>query len=102
MICLSKADEHSLRHLSFNQSPPSLSADQTTCQDLNGITNVREHVAADQDDGGGGNSALLGAEAADERLRHASRSPEPLPDKAVEAGQWLNGSLHSQCNLNLQ
>ncbi|KAJ3475382.1 hypothetical protein NLG97_g9480 [Lecanicillium saksenae] len=92
MICLSKADEHSLRHLSFNQSPPALSASQTTCEDLNGISNLREHVAADQDDGGGGNAGLLGADAMDERLRHASRSPEPLP-KAVEAGQWLNGPL---------
>ncbi|OAA80970.1 Zinc/iron permease [Akanthomyces lecanii RCEF 1005] len=90
MICLSKADEHTLRHLSFNQSPPALSAGQTTCEDLNGMANLREHVAADQDDGGGGNAGLLGADALDERLRHAARSPEPLP-KAVEAGRWLNG-----------
>ncbi len=92
MICLSKADEHTLRHLSFNQSPPALSAGQTTCEDLNGMANLREHVAADQDDGGGGNAGLLGADALDERLRHAARSPEPLP-KAVEAGRWLNGTV---------
>ncbi|PMB71092.1 Zinc-regulated transporter 2 [Beauveria bassiana] len=90
MICLSKADEHSLRHLSFNQSPPALSASQTTCEDLNGISNLREHVAADQDDGGGGNAGLLGADAEDERLRHAVRDPEPL-SKAEEAGRWMNG-----------
>ncbi|KAM0669781.1 hypothetical protein ACQRIU_000176 [Beauveria bassiana] len=86
MICLSKADEHSLRHLSYNQSPPALSASQTTCEDLNGISNLREHVAADQDDGGGGNTGL----AEDERLRHAVRDPEPL-SKAEEAGRWMNG-----------
>ncbi|KAM3473270.1 hypothetical protein MY8738_008453 [Beauveria namnaoensis] len=90
MICLSKADEHSLRHLSYNQSPPALSAKQTTCEDLNGISNLREHVAADQDDGGGGNAGLLGADAEDERLRHAVRDPEPL-SKAEEAGRWMNG-----------
>ncbi|TQV96459.1 hypothetical protein V2A60_003141 [Cordyceps javanica] len=96
MICLSKADEHSLRHLSFNQSPPALCPSQTTCEDLNGMTNLREHVAADQDDGGGGNAGLLGADAQDERLRHDSRSPGPLP-KAVEATRWLNGpSLSSR------
>ncbi|KAM3555246.1 hypothetical protein MY1884_005697 [Beauveria asiatica] len=90
MICLSKADEHSLRHLSFNQSPPALSASQTTCEDLNGISNLREHVAADQDDGGGANAGLLAADAQDERLRHAVRDPEPL-SKAEEAGRWMNG-----------
>ncbi|KAM3515406.1 hypothetical protein MY11210_000968 [Beauveria gryllotalpidicola] len=90
MICLSKPDEHSLRHLSFNQSPPAFSASQTTCEDLNGISNLREHVAADQDDGGGANAGLLGADAQDERLRHAVRDPEPL-SKAEEAGRWMNG-----------
>ncbi|ATY63671.1 plasma membrane zinc ion [Cordyceps militaris] len=98
MICLSKADEHTLRHLSFNQSPPALSPSQTTCEDLNGMANLREHVAADQDDGGGANSGLLGADAQDERLQHASRSPEPV-SKVAEAGRWLNGpSLSSHAS----
>ncbi|OAA62267.1 Zinc/iron permease [Cordyceps fumosorosea ARSEF 2679] len=95
MICLSKADEHALRHLSFNQSPPALAPGQTTCEDLNGMANLREHVAADQDDGGGGNAGLCGADAQDERLRHAS--PEPELPKAAEAGWWWNGpSLSSR------
>ncbi len=94
MICLSKADEHSLRHLSFNQSPPALSSAQTTCEDLNGMANLREHVAADQDDGGGGNAGLLGADAVDDRLQLAAREePEPARPKAAEAGRWLNGMM---------
>lgn len=88
MICLSKADERSLRHLSFNQSPPALSAIQTTCQDLNGITNLREHVASDQDDGS--ICGTLGQDALDDSLHHTCWSPERLT-KPVEAGQWVNG-----------
>ncbi|KAI9163145.1 Zinc-regulated transporter [Paramyrothecium foliicola] len=54
MICLNKADEGSFKHLFYNQSPPALAADGTTCQDLNGISNLREHVKAGQDGAGGG------------------------------------------------
>jgi zinc transporter 1/2/3 len=54
MICLDKADEGAFKHLSWNQSPGALSADGTTCQDLNGISNLREHVGAGQDGAGGG------------------------------------------------
>merc|ERR1711937_262057 len=51
MICLSKADEGT-----FNQSPRPLAASSTTREDLNGIANLREHVASGQneDDAGGG------------------------------------------------
>ncbi|KAJ2977980.1 hypothetical protein NQ176_g4071 [Zarea fungicola] len=91
MICLSKADERSLRHLSFNQSPPALSASQTTCQDLNGVVNLREHVASDQDHGGVcGVCGTQGQGALDDSLHHTCRSPERLA-KPVEAGQWVNG-----------
>ncbi|KYK57608.1 plasma membrane zinc ion transporter [Drechmeria coniospora] len=74
MICLNKADEGTFRHLAWNQSPPALAADQTTRQDLNGISNLREYVAADQDDvgGGGGGVGALGpgaAAASDAKLR---------------------------------
>ena len=54
MICLNKADEGTFKHLNWNQSPGALPADGTTCQDLNGISNLREHVRAGQDGAGGG------------------------------------------------
>ena len=37
----SRADE-TLGHIGWNQNPPSLSADLTTAQDLNGVANARE------------------------------------------------------------
>ena len=58
MISVSKADESAFRHLKWNQSPPQLAAHETTCQDLNGICNLREHVGADQDDGDGGSNGV--------------------------------------------
>ncbi|UNI23144.1 hypothetical protein JDV02_008980 [Purpureocillium takamizusanense] len=62
MICLNKADEGTFRHLSFNQSPPALAPGHTTRQDLNGIANLREFVAAGQDaDGGGSSASSMGA-----------------------------------------
>lgn len=90
MICLSKADEHAVRHLSYNQSPPALSANGTTCQDLNGISNLREYVSSDQDDGGGGAGGLFGAAALDEKLRRESQSPGP-DLAAKDAGRWSHG-----------
>lgn len=91
MICLSKADEHAVRHLSYNQSPPPLAASHTTCQDLNGISNLREYVSADQDEGGGGGGGLFGAAALDEKLRRESQADGP--DIAAEdAGRWLPGT----------
>lgn len=54
MICLSKADEETFRRSTWNQTPSPLDAKHTTCQDMNGISNLREHVEAGQADGGGG------------------------------------------------
>ncbi|KAK7425737.1 hypothetical protein QQZ08_007836 [Neonectria magnoliae] len=86
MICLSKADEYVFRHLSWNQSPSPLAATHTTCQDLNGISNLREHVGADQDDGSGGSGGgLLGT--GDEKNHVGSRSPEPSQGKLADAGR---------------
>lgn len=42
MNCPSRVDEDVLEHPDWNQSPPYLASDLTTCQDLNGIANIRE------------------------------------------------------------
>ncbi|KAK2676477.1 Zinc/iron permease [Fusarium oxysporum f. sp. vasinfectum] len=67
MICLSKADESFYQRLTWNQAPSPLAAMNTTRQDLNGISNLREHVDAGQDDGSGGTSGSL-LNSHDERL----------------------------------
>lgn len=54
MICLSKADEETFRRSTWNQTPSPLDSKHTTRQDMNGISNLREHVEAGQADGGGG------------------------------------------------
>ena len=51
MNCPSRTDEES-EHPGWNQSPPSLAADLTTREDLNGISNLRnrrDHVPPDRD-----------------------------------------------------
>ena len=85
MICLSKADEGTFRHLEYNQSPRSLAAEHTTRQDLNGIANLREHVAAGQDGEGGCNSDGGGADT-DEKRRHGGQPPG-RPEE--NTGRWL-------------
>lgn len=88
MICLNKADEGTFRHLGYNQSPPALSADQTTRQDLNGISNLREYVAASQDDAsGGGTGGMLGETAMCDKLRREGEPDLPV-GKALDARQW--------------
>lgn len=86
MICLSKADESTLRHLDFNQSPPPLSASHTTCEDLNGMANLREHVAAEQEDGGGGTGGPFATGAANQKIRGEGQSP--WPPERLTAGRW--------------
>lgn len=92
MICLSKADEAALRHLSYNQSPRPLAPEHTTRQDLNGISNIREHVAADQDDDAGGGGSL-GSGDADEKWYHQGPSPGHGLPLAMDAGRWYCGKL---------
>lgn len=89
MICLSKADEASLRHKAFNQSPRALSPESTTRQDLNGISNLREHVAADQDDGSGGGA--FASSDTDEKWNLQNVSPNPPPGPLAGARRWFNG-----------
>lgn len=43
MNCPSRTDDSESKHPTWNQSPPILAADLTTCQDLGGIANLREH-----------------------------------------------------------
>ncbi|EFY93336.1 plasma membrane zinc ion transporter, putative [Metarhizium acridum CQMa 102] len=90
MICLNKADEGSFRHLTYNQSPPALAANQTTRQDLNGISNLREYVAANQDDASGGETGgMLGETPLNDKLR---REGEPhLLAQVPDARRWVGG-----------
>lgn len=60
MNCPSRTDEPLEEHPDWNQSPPFLSPDLTTCQDLNGMANARVHrkgsdgAGAGTGSGGGG------------------------------------------------
>ncbi|KJZ71598.1 hypothetical protein HIM_08992 [Hirsutella minnesotensis 3608] len=93
MICLDKADKAAFRHLTWNQSPPALAAGHTTRQDLNGISNLREYVAAGQDgvDGGGGSTSLgIGADSDEEAGRQ--QQPRRPVSAAPDAGRWFSES----------
>lgn len=90
MICLSKADEGTFRHLTYNQSPSPLAAENTTCQDMNGIANLREHVAAHQDDDSGG--GLCHSSAPDEKWQHGEQPPGPWPPLSGTRW-WSAGSI---------
>ena len=48
MNCPSRTDDALLLHPGWNQNPPILAADLTTCQDMNGIANARESGEADR------------------------------------------------------
>lgn len=91
MICLSKADEGAFRHLTYNQSPRPLAAEHTTRQDLNGISNLREHVASDQDDDGGGGT--LNSAESEEKWYHQGRSPGRGGPASGDARRWFCGML---------
>jgi zinc transporter 1/2/3 len=43
MNCPSRTDPETLANPQYNQNPSVLAGDITTCQDLNGISNAREH-----------------------------------------------------------
>lgn len=91
MICLDKADKVTFRHLAWNQSPPALAADQTTRQDLNGISNKRQYVAADQDDaGGGGACSPLGPGASSDDGAGQGLRRVWSEAAAPGAGPWFN------------
>lgn len=96
MICLSKADEGSLRHLKWNQSPPPLAAQHTTCQDLNGMANLREHIGAGLEDSDGGGGGLLGADSGGQ-LHDENHRVKPGP---LDAGRWYRGTWHFHCDAS--
>ncbi|KAF4454975.1 hypothetical protein F53441_2632 [Fusarium austroafricanum] len=86
MICLSKADESFYQRLTWNQAPSPLAAMHTTRQDLNGISNLREHVDAGQDDGSGGTSGSL-LNSHDESNNAGSHPSEPFVGSSKDAGR---------------
>lgn len=92
MICLDKADEANFRHLAWNQSPPALAAHHTTREDLNGISNKRQYVAAGQHDahGGGADSPLGPGAASDHGARQCGCRPGSEA-AAPGAGRWFDG-----------
>ncbi|POR36133.1 Uncharacterized protein TPAR_03672 [Tolypocladium paradoxum] len=90
MICLDKPDEGSFKHLAWNQSPPALAPAQTTRQDLNGIANLRELVAAGQDALDGGAVLGAGPAASDDKTRREARRPW-LAAAAPQARRWFAG-----------
>ncbi|KAF3394674.1 Zinc-regulated transporter 2 [Penicillium rolfsii] len=73
MNCPSRTDD-TLEHDEWNQNPPLLAPDLTTCQDFNGMVNVREN----QDDGG--NSS---------RLNRGFQWKDVPPFKETEKGNSL-------------
>lgn len=88
MICLSKADEAAIRHLSYNQSPRALAPESTTCQDLNGISNLRELVASDQDDDDSGGGATHGSADGDDKWQHLQACTDDVAVGRLDAGRW--------------
>ncbi|TLD30865.1 hypothetical protein PspLS_03032 [Pyricularia sp. CBS 133598] len=97
MNCPSRTDEPPLTdHPTWNQNPPFLSADLTTCQDLNGIANAREHRdgsggGAVVDDERGGNGARKDGWAVADRL-----PVEPEGRKGLAWGWGTSDVSHSQ------
>ncbi|KIW99537.1 uncharacterized protein Z518_11276 [Rhinocladiella mackenziei CBS 650.93] len=51
MNCPSRTDDAESKHPTWNQNPPFLAADLTTCQDLDGIANSREHKGGSNEAG---------------------------------------------------
>jgi hypothetical protein len=92
MNCPSRTDD-TLLHDEWNQNPPFLAPDLTTRQDLNGISNTREHKE------GSGNSCGPGQSLAslDETGKMSSPSIDPEKNKL-----WHNGaSLTSKSGTTL-
>ncbi|RGP75696.1 hypothetical protein FLONG3_5673 [Fusarium longipes] len=96
MICLSKADESFYQRLTWNQAPSPLAASHTTRQDLNGISNLREHVDAAQDDGSGGTAGSL-LNGHDDSNQAGSHPAEPFEGSLKDAGRQSRISGLSSC-----
>ncbi|RBR25966.1 uncharacterized protein FIESC28_01239 [Fusarium coffeatum] len=96
MICLSKADESYYQRLTWNQAPSPLAAKHTTRQDLNGISNLREHVDAAQDDGSGGTAGGL-LNGHDDSNQAGNHLTEPFKGSIKDAGRLSRISGPSSC-----
>ncbi|KAM0241715.1 hypothetical protein ACHAPO_001406 [Fusarium lateritium] len=96
MICLSKADESFYQRLTWNQAPSPLAASHTTRQDLNGISNLREHVDAAQDDGSGGTAGSI-LNGHDDSNQAGSHPAEPFKGSLKDAGRQSRISGLSSC-----
>ncbi|KAF9878387.1 ZIP Zinc transporter [Colletotrichum karsti] len=84
MNCPSRTDDITLEHPDWNQNPPFLAPDLTTCADLNGIANAREHRRGT--DGAGDGSDGRGDEMNYQTL------PRLQPDRrAAVSGGWKYG-----------
>ncbi|TEA10218.1 Zinc-regulated transporter 2 [Colletotrichum sidae] len=84
MNCPSRTDEVTLEHPDWNQNPPFLAADLTTCEDLNGIANAREHRR-------GTNGAGDGSDGRGDAMNYQTL-PRLQPDRRVSvSGGWNHG-----------
>ncbi|KAL0940491.1 zip zinc transporter [Colletotrichum truncatum] len=84
MNCPSRTDDITLEHPDWNQNPPFLAADLTTCEDLNGIANAREHrrVTTGAGDGSDGRGDDM----------NYQTLPRLQPDRRVAlSGGWNHG-----------
>ncbi|KAF5668992.1 low affininty zinc transporter [Fusarium heterosporum] len=97
MICLSKADEAFYQRLTWNQTPSPLAASHTTRQDMNGISNLREHVDAGQDDGSGGTNGSLLNGHDDSNQVGGSHASGPFKSSPKDAGRLSRISGSSSC-----
>ncbi|KAF6812490.1 plasma membrane zinc ion [Colletotrichum plurivorum] len=85
MNCPSRTDETTLEHPDWNQNPPFLAPDLTTCEDLNGKVNAREHRRGTQGAGDGFDGR------GDAMNYHTL--PRLQPDRrAAVSGGWTSGS----------
>lgn len=86
MNCPSRTDSATLEHPEWNQNPPFLAADLTTCEDLNGIVNARAHRRGGKDD--------VCLEGSSEKLDHLTHPHFFDPDSpaAGPPGRWEQDS----------
>ena len=81
MNCPSRNDDITLEHPTWNQNPPFLAPELTTCEDLNGTVNAR--VQRNGDTGDGNPASSLGEK---DFLTHPRLVPDrPGPDSS---GRW--------------
>ncbi|KAM0270238.1 hypothetical protein ACHAQH_009508 [Verticillium albo-atrum] len=84
MNCPSRNDGLTISHPNWNQSPPYLAADLTTCEDLNGKANARER-RDDSSGGGGGNGGPASELDADNHFTHPHFMPANRPPAGLDA-----------------